>query len=233
MDAQNFTDNKEITDYFESEDWDSDELEILLDPDLLQNKNFQRFAVSKASEHLVAFDLKYVSLDLIIEAHDNENYQTDRDKILLKLTADVINDEFIHKFDFFGSAIFQIIDKVESQHLRLDSIHLLLKKLCDEINESTNQKSLCTYGNDDDYYHWIECLSWQSFSNFINNQSNLKNADTANLLELLRDAINNHFEMLKIEDITSLLGPEPFFEDPFQIMDDWLNGLEELIDRYE
>ena len=161
MDAQNFTDNKEITDYFESEDWDSDELEILLDPDLLQNKNFQRFAVSKASEHLVAFDLKYVSLDLIIEAHDNENYQTDRDKILLKLTADVINDEFIHKFDFFGSAIFQIIDKVESQHLRLDSIHLLLKKLCDEINESTNQKSLCTYGNDDDYYHWIECLSWQ------------------------------------------------------------------------
>ena len=150
-----------------------------------------------------------------------------------QLTADVINDEFIHKFDFFGSAIFQIIDKVESQHLRLDSIHLLLKKLCDEINESTNQKSLCTYGNDDDYYHWIECLSWQSFSNFINNQSNLKNADTANLLELLRDAINNHFEMLKIEDITSLLGPEPFFEDPFQIMDDWLNGLEELIDRYE
>ena len=48
--VESFTSNQEIIDYFENEDWDVDYLESLLTLDLLKNKEFQRFVVSKGGE---------------------------------------------------------------------------------------------------------------------------------------------------------------------------------------
>ena len=58
--VESFTSNQEIIDYFENEDWDVDYLESLLTLDLLKNKEFQRFVVSKGGENLAAFDYMHV-----------------------------------------------------------------------------------------------------------------------------------------------------------------------------
>ncbi len=227
----NFTSDQDILDYFENEDWDHEDLQSLLSQDLLKNKEFQRFSISKAGENLAAFDYRYVDLDIFMMAHDSLDYQTDRDIVLWYLSSEFINDEFVNAFDFFGSSIYQVIDKAASENLQNDSIKILLETLVNEINENTTQRNLCTYGNDSNYYHWVECLTWHSFSNFIDKDTLLSNKEIISLLIELQAGLIDHFAMLKEEDIVDILSA-PFFEEaPQDIIDDWVNGLQKLIDN--
>lgn len=230
--VESFTSNQEIIDYFENEDWDVDYLESLLTLDLLKNKEFQRFVVSKGGENLAAFDYMHVELDIFMLAHDSLEYQTDRDIVLWNLSSEFINDEFVSEFNFFGSSIYQIIDKADNQNLQNNSIKTLVEIFINEVNENTMERNLCTYGNDDSYYHWVECLTWKSFSNLIGKESLLNNQDIVSLLFELKAVLQEHFIMLKQENILDILSAPHFEETPQDIMDDWLNGLEKIINEY-
>ena len=63
-------------------------------------------------------------------------------------------------------------------------------------------------------------------SNLIGKENLLYNQDIVSLLFELKAVLQEHFIMLKQENILDILSAPHFEETPQDIMDDWLNGLE-------
>jgi len=218
------------------------ELEEVLSNNLKNDPDLLLTAIEVRPTLLGAFNASIITPEIYIAAlnHPWVDNQDEMDIITSALDCQNINDEFINLFlewNFPGcSNIFQIVRDASHENLSIESIMCLLNSLIDEISHNTNQINHSNdflYGGNDHYYHWSYHISFSSFSTFIDINYLLKNSEIISCLKNLKTVLKMHFK--KLVSLKKLIFiDQPVAEiKPEEIFKQWLDGLEELINRYE
>jgi hypothetical protein len=191
---------------------------------------------------IAAFDPSIITTDIYLAAlnHEWADNQGDWDIITSSLNTSNIDNKFVGMFlednELGCSNIFQIIKTASHKCLTIGSIIDLLNALVSEINFNTNQnidQNGFLYDDEDFHYHWTMHLRWENFVFFIKHQDLLRDAEIISCLNNLNKALKNHFDALDAADKIGFIPFGTSMEDSQNVVDQWVDGLQELIDVSE